>query len=87
MTTSRIVMPRGRVNMNVTTFASSLASSRLPNVGMWAERQVHKVFILQSLTGAWEALTRRVDTCRTPETASMPLELWSIGSTLVSSVG
>jgi hypothetical protein len=24
-------MPRGRVNMNVTTFATSLASSRLPN--------------------------------------------------------
>jgi len=31
MTTSRIVMPRGRVNMNVTTFATSLASSRLPD--------------------------------------------------------
>ena len=24
-------MPRGRVSMNVTTFATSLASSRLPN--------------------------------------------------------
>jgi hypothetical protein len=31
MTTSRTVMPRGRVNMNVTTFAPSLASSRLPD--------------------------------------------------------
>ena len=31
MTTSRIVMPRGRVSMNITTFATSLASSRLPN--------------------------------------------------------
>ena len=31
MTTSRIVIPRGRVNMNVTTFATSLASSRLPD--------------------------------------------------------
>ncbi len=31
MTTSRIVMPRGRVSMNVTTLATSLASSRLPD--------------------------------------------------------
>ena len=31
MTTSRIVMPRGRVNMNVTTFATSLGCSRLPD--------------------------------------------------------
>jgi hypothetical protein len=31
MTTSRIVMPRGRVSMNITTFATSLASSRLPD--------------------------------------------------------
>ena len=31
MTTSRIVMPRGRVSMNNTTFATSRASSRLPD--------------------------------------------------------
>src|SRR5260370_26576489 len=31
MITSRIVTPRGRVNMNITTFATSLASSRLPD--------------------------------------------------------
>src|SRR5712664_734016 len=31
MITSRIVMPRGRVSMNVTTLATSLASSRLPD--------------------------------------------------------
>jgi 5-aminolevulinate synthase len=31
MTTPRIVMPRGRVSMNVSTFATSLASSRLPD--------------------------------------------------------
>jgi hypothetical protein len=31
MTTSRIVIPRGRVSMNITTFATSLASSRLPD--------------------------------------------------------
>jgi hypothetical protein len=29
--TSRIVMPRGRVSINNTTFATSLASSRLPD--------------------------------------------------------
>jgi hypothetical protein len=31
MTTSRIVMPRGRVSMNITTFATSPASSKLPD--------------------------------------------------------
>ena len=31
MTTSRIVMPRGRVSMNITTFATSAASKRLPD--------------------------------------------------------
>jgi hypothetical protein len=31
MTTSRIVMPRGRVSMNIITLATSLASSRLPD--------------------------------------------------------
>jgi hypothetical protein len=31
MTTSRIVMPRGRVSMNITTFATSVASSRPPD--------------------------------------------------------
>jgi hypothetical protein len=47
---------------------------------MWAERQVHNAFIRKSLTGAREALYREVDTCRTAGTASMRLELWSIGS-------
>jgi hypothetical protein len=31
MTTSRIVMPCGRVSMNVTTLATSLGSSKLPD--------------------------------------------------------
>src|SRR3954451_21020587 len=31
MTTSPIVMPRGRVSINITTSATSLASSRLPD--------------------------------------------------------
>jgi predicted enzyme related to lactoylglutathione lyase len=31
MTTSRMVIPRGRVSMNITTLATSLASSRLPD--------------------------------------------------------
>ncbi len=31
MTISRIVMPRGRVSMKSTAFATSLASSRLPD--------------------------------------------------------
>ena len=31
MTTSRMVIPRGRVSMNITTLATSLASSKLPD--------------------------------------------------------
>ena len=31
MITSRMVIPRGRVSMNITTLATSLASSKLPD--------------------------------------------------------